>query len=238
MIHQIFCLPHAGASAAPYGRWRRLLPGIDLRPVELPGHGRRLDEPLIDDMQTLAAQLAEELQGVLRPPYALFGHSLGALLAFETAHVLRERGFTAPSALFASGTAAPGRRDDREFASEKSDAELIDHLRRYQGTSEAVLAESELMRLTLPVLRADFRMCGRYRHRPRRPLGCPIHVLGGRDDTATAEQLEAWGEESSGGFSRTMFDGGHFFLFRHETAVVELVRRLLTSLPRPCAAVA
>lgn len=238
MIRQLFCFPHAGASAAPYGRWRRLLPGVDLRPVELPGHGRRLDEPLLDDMPALAAQLVEELRGILRPPYALFGHSLGALLAFEVAHLLRESGSPAPSALFASGTAAPGRRDDREFSGDKSDAELIEHLRRYQGTSDAVLAESELMRLTLPVLRADFRMCGRYRHRSRPPLDCPIHVLAGRDDTATTEQLEAWAEESVTGFSRTMFDGGHFFLFRHEADVVGLVCRLLSGPALPRAAVA
>lgn len=238
MIRQLFCFPHSGASAAPFGRWRRLLPEVELRPVELPGHGRRIDEPLFDDMPPLVARLVDELCHALRPPFALLGHSLGALLAFELAHALRERGLPAPAALFASGTAAPGRRDDSEFAVEKSDAELVEHLRRFQGTSEAVLAESELMRLALPVLRADFRMCGRYRHRARPRLDCPIHVLGGRDDTATAEQLEAWREESRGGFSRTMFDGGHFFLFRHEAATVGLVRQLLSGPALPRAAVA
>lgn len=240
MIGQLFCFPYAGAGAGVYGRWRRSLPDVDLRPVELPGHGRRLDEPLIDDMPALACLLAEEMRPQIREPFALFGHSLGALLALEVAHALRGSSTRPcePALLLASGTAAPGRRDDRDLAGEKSDQELVEHLRRYGGTSEALLAEHELMQLTLPVLRADFRMCGRYRQRPRPPLGCAIHVLGGRDDTATVEQLEAWGEECLGGSSLTLFDGGHFFLFQHEAAVLGLIRgHLLAAMP-PRAAVA
>jgi surfactin synthase thioesterase subunit len=238
LIPQLFCLPYAGASASVYGRWRRMLPGVDLHPVELPGRGRRFAEPLQDDMSSRARQLAEELSGGISGPYALFGHSLGALLAFEVAHALRERRRPAPEALFASGTAAPGRRDDREFAGEKSDAELVDHLRRLDGTAEAVFAEPDLMRLTLPVLRADFRMCGRYRYRRRPLLACPIHVLAGRDDTATIEQLLAWGDESGPGFTLSLFDGGHFFLFEHQAAVIGEIRSRLRYVQRPLRAVA
>ena len=235
---RLFCLPYAGASAALFSRWRRQLPGLELRPVELPGRGRRFAEPLQDDMPSLARQLARELRAEAQDPYALFGHSLGALLAFEVAHALRELRCPAPQALFASGTAAPGRRDDRELAGEKSDAELIDHLRRLDGTAEAVLAEPELMRLTLPLLRTDFRMCGRYRHRPRPALACPIHVLAGRGDTATIEQLLAWGEESGPGFTLSLFDGGHFFLFRQQAAVIGLIRDRLPAARLPLRAAA
>src|SRR5476649_237391 len=109
---RLFCLPYSGASAMVYARWRRTLPEwLQVCPLELPGRGMRMDEPLQRDIKALAAQLADEISRDLNGPYALFGHSLGGLLAFELAHALRERGVPEPLALFASGTAGPARRD-------------------------------------------------------------------------------------------------------------------------------
>lgn len=183
-------------------------------------------------MIELAEQLTDEIGGELSVPYALFGHSLGALLAFELAHTLRERKGVAPVALFASGTAAPSRREDRSFSGDKSDAELVEQLRRFRGTPEEVIANDELMRLTLPVLRADLCMCGRYSYRRRPPLDCPVHVLGGRDDDASVDQLLAWRDESAPGFSLSLFDGGHFFIREQQVAVLGLLRdRLQAAAP-------
>jgi surfactin synthase thioesterase subunit len=186
---------------------------------------------LQDDLTALAGQLADEIHDELYTTYALFGHSLGAVLAFELARALRDRGSPAPAALFASGTAAPSRRDDSGLAGENSDAELIERLRRFKGTPEEVFANDELMRLTLPVLRADFRMLSRYRHRAGPPLECPIHVLGGRDDAATLDQLLAWRVDSAPGFSLSLFDGGHFFIHESQGAVLALVRDRLQAVP-------
>lgn len=220
-----------------YGKWRRRLSNaIDIRPIELPGRGTRFGEPLQDDMPPLANQLARETRSTLTAPYALFGHSLGALLAFEIAHALRGRHCPAPIALVVSGTAAPSRRNDDRFAKEMSDAELLEQLRGFNGTPEAVIADAELMRLMLPVLRADFRMCGRYRYRRRAPLDCAIHVLGGRGDTATSDQLLTWCEEGEPGGSLTLFDGGHFFIHEQEAAVLSLLRDRLQIEPQRRAA--
>ncbi|MDH0300796.1 MULTISPECIES: alpha/beta fold hydrolase [unclassified Pseudomonas] len=216
----LLCLPYSGASAMVYSRWRRKLPAwLQVRPVELPGRGARLGEPLQTDMQALARQLAAEQRLATSTPYALLGHSLGALLAFELAHELQALGCPPPVALFASGTAAPTRREDYErgnWRDPKSDVELIDELRTLQGTPEEVLANEELMSLTLPVLRADFLLCGRYAYRQRAPLRCPLHVLGGESDRATQEQLQAWRRETLGDFSLQLFPGGHFFIHEHE----------------------
>ncbi|MBH3339926.1 thioesterase [Pseudomonas mendocina] len=222
----LYCLPYSGASAMVYSRWRRKLPDwLVVRPVELPGRGSRLGESLQTDMCALARQLAKELMPELRHPYALFGHSLGALLAFELTHALRELGCPPPLMLFASGTAAPTRREDYEkgYAQAKSDEELVTELRELQGTSEEVLANRELMSLTLPILRADFLMCGRYRYQRRPLLGLPIHVLGGTTDRSSLEQLQAWSEETACGFSLDMFEGGHFFIHEHEQRVLETI---------------
>lgn len=224
---KLLCLPYSGASAMVYARWRRKLPAwVQVQPVELPGRGVRLAEALHTDMQALARQLAAEQHGAASGRYALLGHSLGALLAFELAHELQALGCPSPLALFACGTAAPTRREDydgKHWREPKSDAELIDELRQLQGTPEQVLNNQELMSLTLPILRADFLLCGRYRYRQRPALHCPLHVLGGRQDRASDEQLHAWGEESLGEFSVHMFPGGHFFIHEEEDQVLAAI---------------
>ncbi|MDR6711187.1 surfactin synthase thioesterase subunit [Pseudomonas hunanensis] len=227
----LLCLPYSGASAMVYSRWRRKLPAwLQVRPVELPGRGARMGEALYTDMQALARQLASEQRLAASAPYVLLGHSLGALLAFELAHELQALGCPPPLALIACGTAAPTRREDYDgsnWREPKSDAELIDELRNLQGTPEEVLANDELMSLTLPILRADFLLCGRYAYRQRAPLACPLHVLGGEDDRASEDQLLAWGKQTLGEFSLKMFPGGHFFIHEHEDRVLGVLTEAL-----------
>ncbi|MFC6336762.1 alpha/beta fold hydrolase [Pseudomonas sp. CCM 7891] len=223
---RLFCLPYSGASAMVYSRWRRALPEwLQVCPLELPGRGMRMDEPLQRDIKALAAQLAAEISTQLDGPYALFGHSLGGLLAFELAHALRARGLPAPLALFASGTAGPARRDVSEYAIEKTDAQLIARLRELKGTAEDALANHELMQLMLPILRADFLLCGSFHYGEREPLAMPIHVFGGKQDSVRAEQLLDWQEDTSTGFSLDLFEGHHFFLMQQESSVLCCLRR-------------
>jgi surfactin synthase thioesterase subunit len=223
-VVRLFCFPYAGASALVYARWRRRLPDwLDVRPVELPGRGTRFDEALHTDIDTLATRLAEELRPAAAGPFALFGHSLGALLAFEVAHRLESE----PLALFVSGTHAPTRRNPARYEGLRTDGELIAELRKLNGTPPEVLNSPELLALTLPVLRADFQLCGGYRRQSRPPLRCAIHVFGGEGDETTPDTLNAWREETRGAFSLRLFDGGHFFIHRHEERILDLVRRHL-----------
>lgn len=221
----LFCLPYSGASAMVYARWRRSLPEwIDVVPLELPGRGRRFNEPLSTDLHALASQLAAELEERLDQPYALFGHSLGGLLAFELAHALRQRGLPAPQALFASAAPAPSRRETHlELAVEQSDTQLLGRLHSLGGTPDAVFADEEMLRLTLPVLRADFLMCGRYRYYRRALLACPIHVFGGKADGVSVDALAAWQDETAEGFSLEMLEGGHFFINACEAQLLKLM---------------
>lgn len=221
MALQLFCLPHSGASAMIYTRWRRLLPAwIEVRPVELPGRGRRFDEPFATDLRDLSRQLAAEIAPATVRPYALFGHSLGALLALEMAYALDEQGASAPHALLASGTEAPTRRDDAELRGELSDASLIARLRSLGGTAPAVLEDAELLALTLPVLRADFHLCGHYQPLARPPLNCALHVFAGREDDASEAAMQAWRQETRGAFSLDWFPGDHFFINSQESEVL------------------
>jgi surfactin synthase thioesterase subunit len=223
---RLLCLPYSGASAMFYHRWRKRLPQwLHVQPLELPGRGLRMDEALQCNLSALVNQLADELAGDLDSPYALFGHSLGGLLAFELAHALKARGLPEPLCVLISATAGPARRDVSDYREAKSDAELIAKLRSLQGTPEEALANQELLDLMLPILRADFLVAGSYQYQHRAPLQAPIHVFGGKDDSIAVDELLDWQGETASGFSLDMFAGGHFFLHTQEAPLLRCLRR-------------
>ncbi|MNJ17346.1 Linear gramicidin dehydrogenase LgrE [compost metagenome] len=133
-----------------------------------------------------------------------------------------------------SGGSAPAHRDYLRFRQPLNDAQLLGELASLQGTPPEALQDPELMRLALPVLRADFLLCGRYRYQPTAPLQCPVHVLAGTEDRASEAQLLAWREHAGAGFSLELFAGGHFFIQEQERAVLDhLVACLETTLASP-----
>jgi len=198
-----------------FAPWRAALPAwLDVQPVELPGHGRRGDEPLQVDMPSLAANLARELLPLIEGPYLMLGHSVGGVVALEVAHALVALGVEPPRALIPVASTAPGQRDGKPDAQPMSDAELIAELHRLGGTPQAVLDDRELLAMVLPVLRADFLLGDRYQPPVRKALPCALHVFGGRDDSVAVSALAAWEAECSGPFQLEMCAGGHFFLHR------------------------
>lgn len=218
---RLFCVPYSGASASVYARWQRGLPQwLRVCPIELPGRGARFAEPLATDLSALARQLATEILPFTAEPYALFGHSLGALLAAEIAYALRQLGAPAPCVLIASGTEGPSARDDSDLGLPLDDAQLIDRLKSLNGTAPQVLESPELLELILPVLRADFLLCGTYQPTDRAPLSCPIKVFAGLQDDASFSALSAWQRETLTGFSLQWFDGGHFFIASSQVQVL------------------
>ena len=222
---RLYCFPYSGASAtAIYSRWRRLMPpGIDVRPLELPGRGHRLAEPAHTRFSTLVEQLSQELSVEARPPFSLFGHSLGGLLAFEMAHIFEHRFGLSPTVLFLSGVGAPGTQDYSRYRRPYTNAQLIEELRTLKGTDRQVFENPDLLALALPILRADFQVCGSYAVSTERPrLRCPIHVFGGSQDTRAGAPSD-WRRETANDFGCDVLPGDHFFIHPSESQVLERV---------------
>lgn len=225
---RLICFPHAGGSASFYSPlFRALPPTVDVAGIQYPGRQDRWHEKPIGDVDELADRIAVELEPWTNLPIALFGHSLGATLAFEVARRL-ERDRTVPVALFASGRRAPSRhRNERVHLG--SDRDLLAQIKRLHGTDGQVLENEEIVRMIMPALRSDYRAAETYRYRPGLRLTCPILALAGGDDTvATVEEVNAWGEHTTAPFELRVFPGGHFFLTAHAAAVRDLVSQRLS----------
>ncbi|CAN2532243.1 Linear+gramicidin+dehydrogenase+LgrE [Methylocapsa aurea] len=224
----IFCFPCAGASAASYIRWRKTLPDwISVEPVEPPGRGARIAEPLIDDYASLVDRLTDELAGALPTNYVFFGHSMGALLAYGCAHRLRDRRERGARALILACCAAPTRRDEERLARLQTDAALLEELKDLNGTPTYVFEHPELLRLTLDILRADFGVCSSFRRFERAPLDLDLHIFGGVDDEIEEDRLTAWSLETSAATTLEMLDGGHFVIRDRESEFLARLRYVL-----------
>jgi surfactin synthase thioesterase subunit len=228
---QLFCLPHAGAGALAYRAWPSLMaPGAEVIPVQLPGREGRHAEALRRSVPILAAELTGPIAARAGERFALFGHSMGALIGYELAHALCDRG-RAPVHLFVSGMGAPHLPSFWRGAHRLPDEELLTLIAEMQGTSPEVVAQPELMQMLLPVLRADLEACDTYVAGRQRSLRVPITALGGRlDPGAGPEWLRAWAEYTSAGFQLELFDGGHFYL---HTGLSELAGVLTAHLRQP-----
>jgi surfactin synthase thioesterase subunit len=214
----LFCLPHAGGSALVYRHWQALLPaGVRVVPLELPGHGSRLREPLLDSAPALAEDLAASVRAAGPGRYAIFGHSLGAVLGHELARALTASGYPPPDALLVAGRNGPAEALSHRPVHALPDHALVAALERLGGMPQVVLDQPGLLRAYLPVLRNDLRIVETYRYRPAAPAGFPISVFGGRRDPLTdPSALLGWSRETTAAFTLTLLPAGHFFLDRED----------------------
>lgn len=207
-------IPWAGAGPTCYHGWaEHLSSAIEPWASCLPGRESRFGEPLPSDLHRLVDGLATAIAPWADRPFAVFGHSLGALLGFELCRALRARDLPLPLHLFVSGLAAPQRRGEPSPERGGSDAELLDELETYGAMPPEVLANAELLELLLPAIRADLELARRYRYRASAPLPIPLTAFGGDDDVdAPVDSLAEWGELTDRRFRCRSFAGGHFYL--------------------------
>ncbi|GAA1429164.1 alpha/beta fold hydrolase [Streptomyces thermospinosisporus] len=224
----MFCVPHAGAGPSSYAHWVSELPeDVELCLVHLPGREARLAELPLDDITVIAQRVVRACVDLLDLPFALFGHSMGALVAYETARRLPVQ----PRRLFVSACPPAHRLVEEPPVAHLPDDEFLTEVRRaYQGIPDEVWQDSALMRMMLPALRADFAAYETYEWIPRAPLTCAVTALGGAADALVPPRsLADWAELTEGECAVEVFDGGHFYLTQARHQVQAMVTAALLS---------
>lgn len=231
----LFCLHHAGGGGAGFRRWSGWMSsGIQVAPVVLPGREGLSLVPPFTAFRTAVERIAEAMEPATERPYALFGHSLGAVLAFEIACFLEQKGLQGPRCVVVSGRRAPHLPDEHHTdpdgsspsvpSSQLPDAEFSELLRSMGGTPREILGNPEMLAFLLPVIRADFRLAEDYKWDGRAKCRCPLLVLGGTEDTyASLDELNAWAKHTAAETSVLRFDGGHFFISSQEAEVCRAI---------------
>jgi len=208
----LLCLPHAGGGASAYSNWgTHFASNIAVFAVRYPGRETRWGEPIPDDLDTLVQSIADDLTSFWDKPFALFGHSFGALVATELARVLAGRGGPMPLRLFLSGARAPQLRP-REPIHALPDVAFLRELREFNGMPAEILDNDELLQLAMPILRGDFRLLETHCFDKGLKLPVPVSVFGGLNDrTALPGDVVAWSSVTSKSFRARFFEGDHFF---------------------------
>lgn len=221
---RLVCLPHAGGGTAVFRSWAAELPEwIELIAVRLPGRESRLSEPAYQDWAALLGQLHAELDRGVEPPYALFGHSFGAMLSYELAQLGGPDG-AEPRRLVLAGCAPPGLPRPTPALAGLPAAELITGLRNYGALPDEVVNSPSMLGLLLPMVRADLALAESWSSRPARPVRVPLTVLSGlADPIAPSAQCQQWQQLATAGFDHHPLPGNHFFLHEQRAAVLALL---------------
>lgn len=228
----LFCLPYAGGSARIYQSWSEYLPEfVEVVAIELPGRGRRMQEPAFDSMKALVQELSGALHSQIEKPYVVLGHSMGSRIGLNALYELHRSGCPLPLHFIASGSAPPHITKERKKIHKLSDDELIKELQSYDGTPEEVINNKELMEIYLPLLRADFAVAEEESTPNLSQLNCNATVFGGTNDSnVSKEDCLAWQEYFSPPIEVSIFEGGHFFIESARNEVIEKVSRIINTL--------
>lgn len=220
---RLFCFPHAGAGIMAYREWQRHTAKLAISPILLPGRESRSAETPLDHINAVVAALEREIAPHLNAPFAFFGHSMGAGIAFELARALRRAGKRLPKVLIASAARAPQGRLNYTPGPEPSDEDLIEQLRRLDPQ---LATTPDVLSLVLPVVRSDTRLYRNYIYTSEPPLDIPIFAYGGESDPSLhQEHLEGWREQTTSHFELRLFPGGHFYIRSGVHAVIAAIIR-------------
>jgi len=220
---RLFLLPFAGGSRYAYWRFGKHAPSfLQVQALEIPGRGSRVNEPLLADIESVVEDVYMQIMTQVDEPYALYGHSMGALLSYLLAHKIRKAGKPLPEYLFLTGCEAPAVPVERGYYKLPA-AAFKDKLREMGGCPEDVLCNDELFGFYEPIIRADFMVVESFSYVPREPLNIPVTVIIGTEEGISAEDAGKWQEETVCQADVYRFPGTHFFIFGHEKEIMEII---------------
>lgn len=224
---KLFLFPYAGGAAASYNGFRQFLdPSVEFRAIELAARGRRMREPNYNNLDEAVDDVFKLIKDELtQTPYALFGHSMGSMIAFELAYKIRDNNLPMPTHIIFSGRAAPHiTREGKRTLHHLSDEEFKKQLLEMGGTPKEFFEHPELLEVFLPLLKGDFRLTETYTHgKKNAPLDVDITVLCGKEDEDTPEEVEAFREHTTKNCDIHYFDGGHFFIHEETKRVLDII---------------
>ena len=226
---RLFCFHYGGGSASAFRRWSEdIIYDAELIAIQLPGREERFNEPLLDGILQVVDNLCKNFHNYLDRPFIFFGHSIGAVIAFEFIRALRKKGITQPKHLIVSGAKAPQAPLKKQPIHALANAKFIEELRKYNGIPEYIINNKELMSIFLPTIRADFCISETYKYVNESPLALPITALGGlSDDTFYLDDLLKWKEQTNAFFKSYLLAGDHFFINTSYKEVIQIINKIL-----------
>lgn len=230
---KLFCIPYSGGTAYAYTKWNASLPeNIEICPIELSGHGKRIMEPLYDSMEEAVDDVAEQMDKQIRmnDTYAIWGHSMGSLIAYETYYRLKEMEVPLPCHMFFSGRKSPQNMSNTTSYHLLPDDEFINAVMSYGGSTKTAMENEELRNLFLPILRSDFKISETYIYKPKAgKLACDITIVNGDDDLSVKDaDMEEWKLCTDKQCNIVVFPGDHFFLFNNSLYITDMLRNMFS----------
>jgi surfactin synthase thioesterase subunit len=228
---RLFAFPFSGGGPTAFKNWEAALPGVDVFCAVLPARDKRLNEPPVGEMQKMVTGMMNDFLALADRPFVLFGHSLGALIAYEMACHAAGNGIQ-PQQLIVSAFRAPGQPRRNKLMHTLSDDDFLKSLVQYGGTPPAVLQNRDIMRFALPALRADFQLHETYQPSTYPLLECPIAALcGTHDQHVSEEEMHGWSNKTAADFSLHRINGDHFFVLKQQEKLLAQLRTILTKSP-------
>lgn len=225
----LFCLPYAGGNKYSYAGFQKFAPPhIELITLDLPGRGKRLNEACLTHAVKMVADILPIIREKAGDPYAIYGHSLGSLLAYLVTHKIVEENLPRPQRLFLTGRggASVKRTDPPRYLLPK---EAFSEALREMGGMDDVLESEELMEFFEPILRADLQAAETYEYQEITPFDVPLTVMIGNQEEITVEEANAWQKETTQPIDLHILPGNHFFIFDHEQEIMRLIGQQLAT---------
>ncbi len=226
----LFCLPYAGGSESIYYGWKKYLnPSIQLEAIELKGRGKRYNEDFYETLDEAVEDIFTNIKNkIVDDDYAIYGHSMGSLLAYELYYKIIDMGYRKPRHIFFSGYEAPSVIKKRENTYTLPDNDFINKVMELGGTPEEVMNNKELLELFLPIIRSDFKILETYNHEQREDkIQCDVSILNGKRDSINLQEILAWKNHVGKGFRVYNFEGDHFYINNNVENIINVINGTL-----------